>query len=290
MPAVGACACGGGCPTCASAVAFQPELEVSQPNDPLELEADLVAEQVLSGDAVAARSRLGTAPRTTLQRACTCGSSKEECTCEEGEFVELQRKSMASETPRSPPDLQEVLSGPGQPLPAGLRSELEPRFGRDFTLVLLHTDARALAYTVGREVVFAPRQYAPQTPSGRRLIAHELTHVAQQGLRGSPLSLMRQTRPSTPPVSFREARATGGETGMGFAGYRSEEGWAFLTGPGGSAEHRWNEPGFDGVAFKSQGTVRDPHPRQQVASATWQCQQSPKFLANVLKSLGRMSV
>ncbi len=60
---------------------------------------------------------------------------------------------------------------------------MESRFGRDFSGVRVHTDARAvnaLAYTVGRDVVFGSGQYAPHTPEGRRLIAHELTHTLQQ--------------------------------------------------------------------------------------------------------------
>jgi hypothetical protein len=66
---------------------------------------------------------------------------------------------------------------------------MEPRFGRDFSRVRVHTDARAaasaqalnaLAYTVGRNVVFGAGQYSPGTSQGDRLVAHELTHVVQQ--------------------------------------------------------------------------------------------------------------
>jgi hypothetical protein len=66
---------------------------------------------------------------------------------------------------------------------------MEPRFGRDFSDVRVHTDTKAtesaravnaLAYTVERDVVFADGQYAPGTRSGRELLAHELTHVLQQ--------------------------------------------------------------------------------------------------------------
>jgi hypothetical protein len=67
---------------------------------------------------------------------------------------------------------------------------MEPRFGRDFSAVRIHAraeaseSARALnarAYTLGRDIVFAPGQYRNDTPDGRRLLAHELTHVVQQG-------------------------------------------------------------------------------------------------------------
>src|SRR5262249_29965020 len=77
----------------------------------------------------------------------------------------------------------------GQPLDAGTRAFMEPRFGHDFSQVRIHADERAaesaravnaLAYTVGRDVVFGEGRYEPGTSEGRRLLAHELTHVVQQ--------------------------------------------------------------------------------------------------------------
>jgi hypothetical protein len=64
------------------------------------------------------------------------------------------------------------------------------RFGHDFGNVRIHTDAQAaesahavnaLAFTVGNHVVLGAGQYSPQTRAGRELLAHELTHVVQQG-------------------------------------------------------------------------------------------------------------
>jgi hypothetical protein len=54
-------------------------------------------------------------------------------------------------------------------------------------------------------------------------------------------------------VTGRQARAVSGELGMAFGGYSSEQGWALLQGPSGSAGHKWNEPGFDGMAFRPTG-------------------------------------
>jgi hypothetical protein len=74
-------------------------------------------------------------------------------------------------------------------LPEHVSAYFEPRFGYDFSRVLIHTDAKAddsaravnaRAFTVGRDVVFGAGQYAPGTSEGRRLLAHELTHVVQQ--------------------------------------------------------------------------------------------------------------
>jgi len=77
----------------------------------------------------------------------------------------------------------------GQPLAVSLRGFFEPRFGYSFDQVRVHTGGaaaesaravNALAYTVGRDIVFGAGQYRPDTSAGQRLLAHELTHVVQQ--------------------------------------------------------------------------------------------------------------
>ncbi len=89
-----------------------------------------------------------------------------------------------------PRAVHETLMSSGQPLNASSRQLMESRFGCDFSRVRVHADAKAaesaesvnaLAYTVGRDVVFGAGQYAPGTQTGRRLLAHELAHVVQQG-------------------------------------------------------------------------------------------------------------
>jgi outer membrane protein OmpA-like peptidoglycan-associated protein len=86
--------------------------------------------------------------------------------------------------------VHEVLSSSGQPLDSGTRSFMESRFGQDFSQVRVHTDQQAvqsaqavdaLAYTVRPHVVFGEGQFAPHTHTGAQLLAHELTHVLQQG-------------------------------------------------------------------------------------------------------------
>jgi hypothetical protein len=113
-----------------------------------------------------------------------------------------------------PPLVQEVLRTPGQPLDASSRAYFEPRFGQDFSGVRVHTDARAaqsaravdaLAYTVGQHIVFDAGQYAPGTPDGRRLLAHELAHVVQQG---PVVGMVRQVSRPTDPLE-RAAEALG---------------------------------------------------------------------------------
>jgi uncharacterized protein DUF4157 len=116
-----------------------------------------------------------------LHRKCACGGSPGlSGECEECQKSRLQR------TP---------VNAPGQPLDAATRSAFEPRFGHDFSQVRVHADAQAAksaealhadAYTVGRDIVFANGKYSPETSEGRKLLAHELTHVAQQPAPSAP--------------------------------------------------------------------------------------------------------
>jgi Domain of unknown function (DUF4157) len=85
--------------------------------------------------------------------------------------------------------VEETLHSPGQSLDPAIRNFTEVSFGRDFSQVKVHTDARAaesargvnaLAYTSGNHIAFDAGQYAPETPTGMRLLSHELTHVVQQ--------------------------------------------------------------------------------------------------------------
>ena len=89
-----------------------------------------------------------------------------------------------------PPIVQEAIRSPGQPLDAQTRAFMQLRFGNEFAHVRVHTGDKAAAsassvgasaYTLGSDIVFASGKYAPQTTSGRRLIAHEIAHVVQQG-------------------------------------------------------------------------------------------------------------
>jgi len=89
----------------------------------------------------------------------------------------------------------------GAPLSAEARSYFEPRFGYDFSTVRVHagSDAaeaaqgiQARAYTIGRDIVFGSDEYAPATLEGRRLLAHELTHVVQQR-GGAPSDVVRRS-------------------------------------------------------------------------------------------------
>ncbi len=101
-----------------------------------------------------------------------------------------------------PPLVHRVLRGPGQPLDAATQGAMQTHLGHDFGSVRVHADAHASAsaealgasaYTVGRDVVFGAGHYAPETIEGKRLLAHELTHVVQQ------------TTTSGPPTPYAQA-------------------------------------------------------------------------------------
>jgi outer membrane protein OmpA-like peptidoglycan-associated protein len=170
-------------PPGAAPARLQPKLTVGRPDDEYEKEADQIADEVMRmPDPAAARRGIDSAPIRApgIQRAC-----KE---CED----ELQRRARSPAARGEGFNLDGVdatLRQPGRPLDAATRAFFEPRFGVDFGGVRVHTDAQAaasarevsaLAYTVGRDVVFNTGQYAPHSESGRRLLAHELTHVVQQ--------------------------------------------------------------------------------------------------------------
>jgi len=111
----------------------------------------------------------------------------------------LSRLSKISQDEQAPPIVHAVLRGPGLSMAESQRAHLETRFRHDFSQVRLHLDHQAarsaravdaLAYTVGRHIVFGEGQFAPGTLAGQRLLAHELTHVVQQA--AHPASLPRR--------------------------------------------------------------------------------------------------
>src|SRR5581483_8881998 len=130
------------------------------------------------------------APLGIMQRKCACAGTCGGC----GGASEYELQRFATDRGDGgvhgvPAVVGEVLRGGGKPLDAGLRRTMESRFGQDFSQVQVHDGpraaesaraVRAMAYTVGRDVVFGEGQYRPGDRSGQRLIAHELAHVVQQ--------------------------------------------------------------------------------------------------------------
>ena len=104
---------------------------------------------------------------------------------------EIRRKGRGEGSTVGRPAQQQIesLKGGGKPLSPSTRSLFEPRFGEDFSEVRVHTGDRAdaaarsigaAAFTQGKDIAFRSDRYRPGTQEGKRLLAHELTHVVQQ--------------------------------------------------------------------------------------------------------------
>jgi Domain of unknown function (DUF4157) len=160
-----------------------------------------------------------------LQRQCACGNhTVAGGECEACRKQRLQRAAISSPpVGEAPPIVHEVLRSPGQPLDAGTRAFMEPRFGHEFSGVRVHTDVRAaesaravnaLAYTVGRDVVFGSGQHTPHTSPGQHLIAHELAHVIQQQhLHTVPAGISEPNSPLEHQAGHAADRITSGFAG-----------------------------------------------------------------------------
>ncbi|MCZ4312314.1 DUF4157 domain-containing protein [Comamonadaceae bacterium G21597-S1] len=164
--------------------------------DAYEREADRVADQVVS----IPESGLAGRPASTsharpgvIQRACALCSQEEDADLHALAGSGLQRKVLdgrSSAGSLAASAVNDSLRAGGQTLPRAERDYFEPRFGVDFSQVRIHHDAAAAAaadavgaraFALGRDLVFARGEYAPATLTGKRLLAHELTHVLQQG-------------------------------------------------------------------------------------------------------------
>ncbi len=193
------CACGGAqgptgeCAACRrkkERAGARSSLAISQPNDPLEIRADQLAERVMRMPDVADGAATGAGRPTTA--GGTTGST-------------TYASTGVAERVRS-------LSG-GRQLPASERGFFESRFGHDFRRVRVHSGAEASslaqavearAFTLGSEIVFGAGEYQPTTAGGKRLLAHELAHVQQQ----QPTSIHR-TIFRTPSVHSWAAKNSG---------------------------------------------------------------------------------
>ena len=193
---------------------IQPKLRVSQPKDVFEQEADKVAEQVMrmtdpSGSVMPQGAAID---EERIARKCAACKMKEE----EGEGEEEDKNLQISRKPstttidasgleasyKTTNEIDNIRASSGSLLDANTGEFMKSRFGGyDFSDVKVHTDRRAatsaqsvnaLAYTVGNDIVFGEGQYAPNTLQGRRLLAHELTHVIQQsGAHGMGVAVQR---------------------------------------------------------------------------------------------------
>ncbi|MES1240960.1 MAG: DUF4157 domain-containing protein [Acidobacteriota bacterium] len=162
----------------------QSKVAIGQAGGPLEQQADRMAEQAVRNEPDASLAIAPSQVSPTTQQAAA------------GEVG----GRVASEI--------RGISGGGAPLPESSRAFFESRLGHDFASVRIHADDRsarlarsvdARAFTLGRDIVFGAGEYSPRTGEGTRLLAHELTHVAQQ--QGSQAILQRQPGRRITPYS-----------------------------------------------------------------------------------------
>lgn len=214
------CACGsnasgltGKCEECGRKGMFglQTKLAVSEPSDHYEQEADRIADKVMRMPVPMLQRQIAheeeeeeeqeTLQAKPLSAQITPLLQRQPVLDEDDEEEEeaVQAKASGTQAPVVTPDLQaniQVLrQGGGQPLDPPTRAFMEPRFGHDFSGVRIHSDSRAAdtcrlinarAFTIGENIGFAPGQYDPESTPGRRLLAHELTHVVQQSIASKP--------------------------------------------------------------------------------------------------------
>ena len=171
---------------------IQPKLKIGAPNDRYEQEADRVADQVMR---MPISGSVHTQSPPQIQRMCSeCEDEIQRQPEEEEEEEELiQTKSSTGNTPQMSSQTAsgiQNIGGGGQPMSQTTRAFMEPRFSKDFSQVKIHDDSHAnalassinaKAFTYRNNIVFGAGQYQPESIDGRRLLAHELTHVIQQG-------------------------------------------------------------------------------------------------------------
>ena len=176
--------------------ALQPKLVVGAVDDPFEREAERVANTIPTPNALMPTSvdapPLAARLAPIAQRAV--GKAEPVKNKDDDEKKRLAQKTpSAGGAPESAPAAVEshvaTMSTGGEALPPALRVSLEPRFGYDFGAVRVHSTSEAAgaamslgarAFTVGDHIFFGPGEYRPESATGQRLIAHELTHTIQQ--------------------------------------------------------------------------------------------------------------
>jgi hypothetical protein len=168
---------------------IQPKLSVNRPNDPYERQADAMANHVMN----VSMSRQSpffppkpTAPAVQLKCAA-CAATEQE---EEGSVMREAEAGAGTPVSSSLAAGLSSTKGGGAPLSGGARQFMETAFGADFSSVRIHADGsaadmsrsiQAKAFTHGNDIYFNSGQYQPDSPHGQHLLAHELTHVLQQG-------------------------------------------------------------------------------------------------------------
>ena len=202
---------------------IQTKLELGKPGDRFEREADAVADRVVNGQTDSAVQQK---PEQTLHRQAEEEEPKAKLQMQEEEEPKAKLQMREEEEPKAKLQMQEEeepkaklqmqeeeavaqtksdsgspkttskladrirqTKGSGNPLPDRTRAEMESHFGKDFSMVRIHTDADAIAmnrqlksqaFAQGKDVYFNQGKFDPQSKEGKHLLAHELAHIVQQ--------------------------------------------------------------------------------------------------------------
>lgn len=160
-------------------VSIQAKLTVGAPDDMYEKEADRVAEQVVSSP--------------TVQRTDTAETKPEDEKMLQTKPMVQFKVSADGGGEEVSPDIQRQIQGAqggGSALPQNVQGQMEGAFGTGFDNVRVHTGSQAnelneslnaRAFTTGSDIFFKGGEYNPESGEGQKLLAHELTHVVQQG-------------------------------------------------------------------------------------------------------------
>jgi len=183
----------------------QAKLTLGPADDTYERQADATAREVMKSVAAPAASPLAAAAESaagTAQRAMPgLDEADEDLTsaqrvqrAEEPDEDEVFAKGLhGAEGGAIAPDVERSIEGAragGKALDAGVRASMEPAFGADFGGVRVHTGSeshqlnqslQSRAFTTGPDIFFRRGEYQPGSGGGQELLAHELTHVVQQG-------------------------------------------------------------------------------------------------------------
>lgn len=220
--------------------AIQPQLEIGKPNDKYEQEADRVADTVVRMPEPQPQSLSVSSNSQKVQRSLADNISRIGATYNGATnsgvsyqpFVQRQESGVANATRIDVESKLNNSSGRGSPMDDKTRTYFESRFGTDFSGVRVHTDSNAVqmnkalgshAFAHSNNIYFNQNQYNPSSTEGKRLIAHELTHVVQQGAAvrrksiGIPIS---RAPPSVQCLGMSDIRRMVNNVAMNIPGYQ----------------------------------------------------------------------
>jgi hypothetical protein len=256
---------------------IQTKLRVSQPGDPDEREADRIANLVVSMPEAAARQ--------SIDRPVQEEDDDRDSEIRPKRLSPPADVAIEDDDHAAVEDRLTATKGAGRPIADDVRGFFEPRMQTDFSGVRIHTgqdaaelnrafNARAFAH--GRDIYFSPNQYRPDTGDGRQLLAHELTHVVQQGgarqggvqrfplgpIRESGTGVVQRVAPAVAALTAAEWIA------LGVAGYAVAQN--AVTSTAGDVTYSFDE--MEGVLLPSGGNevaaYRKEHPDGKIQSHT----------------------